>query len=390
MEKQIENTSHIERIIGSKGKGGGPTLVFFGGIHGNEKAGLFALQDFFKQENLDDIEGKIIGIAGNLSALKEGKRFIDRDLNRIWTRRMIEGLSNKESLDIEEKEQLEVYSIIKSVLSKESGPFYFIDFHTTSSPSQAFITINDSLINRRFALQFDVPIVLGIEEYLEGPLLSYINSLGYVSLGFEAGQHDDPISIANCYDFIIRSMEIAGIKKSAELLSTFDTSGRLSGFYEVIYVHKIENGEKFQMNPGFESFQTIEKGRPLAKSNQQEIRSEYNARLFMPLYQKRGREGFFIIRRIPRFFLSLSSFLRRIKADQLLVYLPGIVWEDKQQGILKVNTNVTRFLAKQIFHLFGYRNKRFDRTHLLLFNRERVSQTGSYKNLRWFKSPRRF
>ena len=385
-----KNEKHIDRIIGSLGRGGGPTLVFFGGIHGNEKAGLIALEQFFKDYQNADFDGKIIGIAGNLAALKESKRYIDKDLNRIWTSRMIENLSTKETLNIEEKEQLEIYSIIKSIFKNESGPFYFLDFHTTSSPTEAFITINDALINRKFALQFDVPIVLGIEEYLEGPLLSYINSLGYVSLGFEAGQHDDPDSIDQCYDFILRSMQVAGIEQDTGKERKPKNTGALSGFYEVLYVHRIENGDKFIMKPGFESFQDIEKGRVLARYNQQEIRSEFNAKLFMPLYQKKGKEGFFIIKKIPNFFLSLSAFLRKIKADQLLVYLPGIVWEDKTNGILKVDLRVTRFMAKQIFHLLGYRNKRHDSTHLLLYNRERVSQTNSYKNLHWYKASKRF
>ena len=390
MNIQTKRDSLTDRIIGDIGRGGGATLVFFGGIHGNEKAGLLALQRFFDRFGELEFDGRIIGIAGNLSALKINRRFIDKDLNRIWTSQKIDALTSKEELNIEEREQLEIYSIIKSLLKKEAGPLYFIDFHTTSSKTQPFITINDALINRKFALQFDVPIVLGIEEYLEGPLLSYINSLGYVSLGFEAGQHEDPSSIEVCYDFILRSMQVAGIEAETGKERKKANSGELSGFYEVVYVHRIENGDEFKMNPGYESFQDVEKGSLLAKSNQEDIRSEYDAKLFMPLYQKSGREGFFIIKRIPPLFLSLSTFLRRIKADQILVYLPGIVWQDKQQGILKVDLKVTRFLAKQIFHLFGYRNKRYDSTHLLLYNRERVSQTHTYKDLYWFKSSKRF
>jgi len=41
-------------------------------------------------------------------------------------------------------------------------------------------------------------------------------------------------------------------------------------------------------------------------------------------------------------------------------------------------------MAKSIFHLFGYRNKQLDKTHLILYNRERVSKNEMYQNERWY------
>ena len=76
--------------------------------------------------------------------------------------------------------------------------------------------------------------------------------------------------------------------------------------------------------------------------------------------------------------------MRHIKADSLLTALPGITWHNKQQGALKANLSVTRFMAKSIFHLFGYRNKQIDETHSLLYNRERVSKKEMYKNEKWY------
>jgi hypothetical protein len=46
--------------------------------------------------------------------------------------------------------------------------------------SLPFITINDALINLKFSNCSPISIVLEIEEYLEGPILNYLNSLGYV------------------------------------------------------------------------------------------------------------------------------------------------------------------------------------------------------------------
>ena len=76
--------------------------------------------------------------------------------------------------------------------------------------------------------------------------------------------------------------------------------------------------------------------------------------------------------------------MRRIKADSLLVGLPGVTWENKKEGVLKVNLKTAKYLAKPIFHLLGYRSKHTDKTHIRLFNRERVAKTNSYKRTAWF------
>ena len=55
-----------------------------------------------------------------------------------------------------------------------------------------------------------MPIVLGIEEFLNGPLLSYINEMGYVAFGFEGGQHDSPLAYKNHKSFIYLSLLYAG------------------------------------------------------------------------------------------------------------------------------------------------------------------------------------
>ena len=68
----------------------------------------------------------------------------------------------------------------------------------------------------------------------------------------------------------------------------------------------------------------------------------------------------------------------------MLVILPGVSWQDKESGTLMVNLKIARFLAKQIFHLLGFRSKKTDATHLKLNNRERVTKIEMYRNLPWY------
>ncbi len=73
-------------------------------------------------------------------------------------------------------------------------------------------------------------------------------------------------------------------------------------------------------------------------------------------------------------------------ADNLLVLFPGIHWEDKRKHVLKVDLKIARFYAKKIFHLFGFRSKQVDETHLKLYNRARNARTKLYEKESWFKS----
>ena len=391
--KALDSTISVDRIIGKHtNHKPGPTVVFFGGIHGNETAGVFALEKVFKSINPKNIQGTMYAISGNLKALNAHQRYLEEDLNRMWHYDTInfENSNNKNLNELEEQQEL--YQLIHHILESETGPFYFIDLHTTSSQSLPFITINDALINRKFSSLFPVPIVLGIEEYLEGPLLSYINQLGYVSLGFEAGQHDDYESVISSEAFIYLTLFFTGVIEE-KTIANYNThysgllksSNELNDIFEIVHLHRLNNRETFKMKPNYKSFQNINKGEVIASSEGQDIQSSYTAKIFMPLYQNKGKEGFFIIKKIHPFFLSISEILRKIKFDSLLVLFPGISWKDKNEGVLKVNLKVTKFLAKPLFHLLGYRNKQVDATHIYLFNRERTSKTKMYKHLKWYR-----
>lgn len=389
--KAILKKVQVNRMIGKvNGTRPGPSVIFFGGIHGNENSGVMALKKVFETLEPEDICGSVYGISGNLKALEKYQRYLDQDLNRMWTVENIEKIKSKKELSSEENELLKILNIVEFIISYNKPPFYFIDLHSTSSKTLPFITINDALINRNFSKQFPVPIVLGIEEYLTGPLLSYINQLGYVSLGFESGQHDDISAINNSVAFINLTLQYSGALKtrSSKMKNYYDElkfqSANLNDIFEIIYLYRIHEGEGFKMNNGFKSFQSIHSGKQLATTNTKIVKAPYSGRIFMPLYQTQGAEGFFIIRAIPPFFLNLSKWFRRFKLDQLLVVLPGVSWADKKKGVLQVNLAIARFFAKSLFHLLGYRHRQVTRKHLLLFNRERVAKTAMYKKEPWY------
>lgn len=376
--------SEERRIIGEvHGSNKGPTLMIFAGIHGNEKAGVLAAEKVLHKIREENIlfNGNVHFILGNINALNRNVRFMDADLNRIWTRDKMEEIK-KDSvvLNAETREQISIYEILINVLKNESGPYYFLDLHTTSSPSVPFITISDSLNNRKFSSYFPVPIVLGIEEYLEGPLLTFINDHGYISLGFEGGQHTDPESVVNCEYFIWKSLVHSGcvekdqVKDFQKYRDHFSEMCCKHQFFEITYRYALENPQDFRMNSEFQNFEPIDKDQLLAFHRGKEVRAEQSGRIFMPLYQTQGEEGFFILKNISKFWLGLSKVVRKWKVNHILRLIPGVTQDPENNFILIVDPKIARFLAKELFHLFGYRQQiyRDDKLHFIKRDRKLI------------------
>ena len=128
-------TISFQRIIGKKiGEINSPTVIAFAGIHGNERAGIHALQHVFEKINKENLSlnGNFYGISGNLNAIKKNIRFESVDLNRTWTEENLNLIKLLDYKTNEHKEQFEIYKTLKVIFKKHKGPFYFLDLNTTS------------------------------------------------------------------------------------------------------------------------------------------------------------------------------------------------------------------------------------------------------------------
>lgn len=394
--KALDQTLDVNRELGRIGDGNGPTTVFFAGIHGNEPSGVFALYQVFNELREQGVKicGTTVAFAGNLWALHRQERFHTHDLNRLFTEERIKQIKAGalHAMDEDSKQQLEILDELQELLENTTGPHYFLDLHTTSAETMPFLTVNDSILNRTFAEQYPAPMILGIEEFLDGPLLSYVNDLGYVSFGFEGGQHDDLASIENHKAFVYLSLVFAGnlneeqidFQHHFQVLSknTVDTRH----IFEIYYRHVIKPNEHFEMKPGFVNFQRVHKGEEIAMVDGEILRAANRGRIFMPLYQQQGEDGFFAIREIPRFFLNLSSTLRKIRFDRVLTLLPGVRWVDQNRKELLVNRRIARLFTKPFFHLLGYRSRRLSKQYYTMSNREASSRKQDYIHTKWMRS----
>ena len=367
-------------IASIRGSLPGPTLIILGGIHGNEPAGVLAADRvrLRMQERSAVLRGEVVLLRGNIRALEQGVRYIDADLNRQWTAENVRKaeLEKRGVPEVSELlEQRELLAVMREAVSRARGEIYFVDLHTTSAHGQPFATVGDTLRNRRFALTFPLTIVLGLEEQIDGTLLEYVNNLGAITMGVEAGQHEAMTSVDH-HEAVIWNATASTGNFRREDLPELDQSRsllkRASGGMKVVEVrhrHAIGPEDGFKMQPGFRNFQAVRRGKVLARDRAGEIKASETGLILMPLYQPLGDDGFFLAREVKPFWLKLSAVLRKLKVGHYIHLLPGVRRDLLNENYLIINTRIARILPLQVFHLLGFRRMRWVDKYLVVSRR---------------------
>ncbi len=354
--------------VGSWGAEGlGPTLIAVGGIHGNEPAGAAAIERVLSSLASGSAHalGRFVGLVGNPVALAIGTRFLDVDLNRAFTAKVLEGSGAGEE-PYEHATARTLCTEIRRIVDGTDGPVFVIDLHTTSSRSTPFVLFSDRLRNRAFAAPFRLPMILGLEEVIEGALLDYLDLLGVLAVGVEGGRHDDPDSVDNLEAVLWVALVSAGVVAPTSVDDLSARMGALSRLgrgsprvLEVRYRHAIRQLSSFQMIAGFSNLDRIRQGQPIANEAGVRINAPESGRLLLPRYQALGSDGFFIARPVSPIWLRLSAMLRRLKFDRLLPLLPGVSRDPDRPRTLVVDTRVASLYPLQVLHLLGYRRLRW-------------------------------
>jgi len=313
----------MERIIGTyTGAEGGALVLVFGAVHGNEPAGVQALQEIFSMLEREpavnpgfEFRGRLVGMIGNLQAYTSQKRFLERDLNRMWTSANLHRIqqADQSTLQNEDKELAELLEIIrKEVQTCRPEVLVLLDLHTTSADGGIFCIPSDDPASLRLAKELHAPVILGMLDGLEGTLLhfaagNHFEIGGYpkhsVSAAFESGQHDDPLSVSRSIAAIVNCLRAAGCIRPEDVDSRHESilrafSDPLPKVTRLRHVHHIRPGDDFGMRPGYVNFQPIQKGEHLANDISGPVLAPEDGLILMPLYQPQGSDGFFVVTEI--------------------------------------------------------------------------------------------
>lgn len=345
----------------------GPTVVLLGGLHGNEPAGVRAIGAVLRtlRERRAPLRGELIGLAGNRRALAAERRYLERDLNRGWLPDHIARLWRAERTGPEDQEQRELLRALVPLLRAAREPIVFLDLHSTSGEGPPFSCMADVLRNRPLALALPVPLILGIEEILEGSLMGYLCDLGHVAVAVEGGQsqaartqrqHEAAIWLTLVSSGALQAGELPELAELRQVLAT--PARGLPAVVEVRHRHLVGEADDFVMEPGWASFQPVRQGQTVARDRRGELRAPEKGLMLMPRYQGQGEDGYFLARPVSPFWLRVSAWLRALRVDRLAPLLPGIRRDPADPDRLVANPRVARFQRVNVFHLLGYRHVR--------------------------------
>lgn len=310
------------RIIGIRsGSKPGPLLILLAQIHGNEPAGYKAVKEVFEKIDEElfekphfDFRGNIVAIHGNMEAAKHQERYLHQDLNRIWQKENVERILGSPEEKLRNSEEIQLKEIMAAVQTSieqfEAKKVILLDLHTTTAHGGMFIIPSKDEKSRQLGLQIHAPVLHGFLDDLDGTILHYFRQKNFpqidlTSICFEAGQHDSPNSIEHAVSAIIQCFTAAGgffkedIEMKHQMLLTQDSQG-LPKEAQLIYCHHIEIGDHFRMREDkiYRNFDFVTKGEVLASDRYGSVRALCDGRILMPLYQKQGNDGFFIIKDI--------------------------------------------------------------------------------------------
>ena len=117
-----EPVSTPERLLGRLGDPTrGATLICVAGLHGNEPSGVAALIRILERLSgeASDLGGCLVGLTGNRRALALDRRYLDRDLNRIWRAGEVSRVREAHTFEAaEDAEMAELDGVLQQVLDE--------------------------------------------------------------------------------------------------------------------------------------------------------------------------------------------------------------------------------------------------------------------------------
>ncbi len=169
------NLKKIKGVTTRKGKKPGKTVAVFGGVHGNETVGV-KMVDILRKE-LKVKAGMVYLVYGNLPAIKQKQRFVEKNLNRCFQK-------DNKSNTVEDKRARELMKILDKCDA-------LLDLHSfPNSKGDPFVICEKEAFD--IANKFDIPVIsFGWGEAEPGATEDYARNNGKIDICIETGSDYD-------------------------------------------------------------------------------------------------------------------------------------------------------------------------------------------------------
>ncbi len=306
---------HPTRIIGRyDGNETGPLFICIGAIHGNEPAGVKAIETvltlLYREPSVNPgfvFRGRMLGLTGNLRALKEGKRFIGQDMNRLLSHDHIIRIFGTPRQNLQE-EDLEIQELLSTIVSEiaiyKPERIVVLDIHSASAKGGIFVISSDDPESIRIGTELHAPVILDFAREVPGTTLEYFTAKNFVedivAVVFECGQHYESLSVNRAVAAIINCMRTIGCINAEDVENKYDLllqeySKGLPKIARLIERYAILNGRSFAMTREFKNFDQISAGEIVAFSDDEPVAAKNTGLILLPRLQELGEDGYFII-----------------------------------------------------------------------------------------------
>lgn len=253
----------MKSIFTLQSKESGPIIAICGGIHGNEKVGVLALNRL--KENLTLLCGTVHIIFGNPVAIERNVRYTESNLNRNFVKQ-------KHAATYEERRALQIMNILDKCDA-------LLDIHAYNEPDlrpAAFAICASS--SHKIVKQLPIQTVInGLSEKVPGSTDGYMTQQGKVGIVLEMGSVDNPQShlehVMSCITAFLQAYKM--IEPTPPSLPVKQS------YYQADYVHKRKNAS-FTFTNKYTSLTPIQAGEVVAYDGNKKVIAKHDGAILFP------------------------------------------------------------------------------------------------------------
>ena len=230
--------SIIKKDSGNTGK----TLAVFCGVHGNEKAGVFAVEKILK--NIELTRGAVYFVFANPEAVKKNVRFVDKNLNRCF-------FDDQSGETYEEKRAIELMSLLDECDA-------LLDIHASNNKETTPFAITDNGAEVVSNMDFTI-VATGFNKIEPGGTDGYMKRKNTIGICLECGYSGESEKNTDlAYNSILQFLQYYNC------IESIIPMGRVA--QKALHVDDVQKvtSEEFELTETFADCQTIEAGTVIA------------------------------------------------------------------------------------------------------------------------------
>ena len=237
----------MESIIKKDSGNSGKIVAVFCGVHGNEKAGVLAVEKSIA--NIDIQRGVVYFVFANPRAIEQNSRFIEKNLNRCF-------FADQSGETYEEKRAVELMAVLDECDA-------LLDIHASNNKETIPFAITDNGEDVVRNMNFSI-VATGFNTVEPGGTDGYMKQNNKIGICLECGYSgESEKNTGLAYNSIIQFLQYFKVINEQLPMSNIKQ--------KVLHVDAVQKvtSEKFALTKTFADFETVEKGTVIAEDESQ-------------------------------------------------------------------------------------------------------------------------